>query len=94
LTHGKKIISEQGIESFMKWILGFKANIRDKFDREMKGKKALIESEEFKELEEVIKNCCDGTTAHPKTQKLIEILKEYFQREQTILNKSKVMVFT
>lgn len=94
LAHGKKIISEQGIDSFKKWLDDFKSQIKDKFDRDILSKKQLIKSKEFKELEDKISGNTDGNIVHPKSLKLSEILQEFFDNEENIQKQSRIMVFT
>ncbi len=72
LTHGKKIISEQGLEYFVKWVNEFKSNTKDPNNgRENRAKKRLLEDNAWKDFDTVVQNQYgEGKGAHPKLVRL------------------------
>lgn len=60
----------------------------------MEYKKRLLESPEFKKLNDCVKGIKISGENHPKLKKLMEILQAYFSEKENLEKQSRVMIFT
>lgn len=57
-------------------------------------KKQIVESPEFKSLEELVTSFRGSDFIHPKLSKLSLLISEFFEDEENVKNSSKVLIFT
>jgi len=55
LSHAKKILREKGVQVFIETIDNFKSNTKNKYGFELEYKKRLLDSQEFKKLNDFLK---------------------------------------
>jgi len=94
LCHAKKTLHEQGVQSFIDTLENFKSNLKNKFGYPLEYKKRLLDSAEFKKLNDCVKGIKNSGENHPKLKKLMEILTTYFSEKENLEKQSRVMIFT
>lgn len=67
---------------------------KNKYGYQLEYKKRILESPDFKKIEEYAKGIKSTGENHPKLKKLLEILGDFFRNKENIEQQSRVMIFT